>query len=293
LQERILIKKEKERIRLMSRIGYWFSAFLILTLAVTACSQQSGSKQVDMQQQMKNMTQKMAMDSQVQRAFLKGREFIIQKDNKLRKEIFNQNLREQKGMLSDPDLFLKMADMNIDLTRKTLNTPGNMQDRLLETNLETIQKIKASPTKRNQLIKALQQARDDAMKDKQMKNLLLKKGMDEHYLALNTPAVTPMVLDYTLDVQDRIMMSPFSKKRMLKSQMKSLKAMAGDPEIRPQLVAFMIQLMKDPAMQKEMQKMMMQMMRQQMQMMQSQMSKSSGKQSVQPMKQSRSISNQS
>src|SRR4051794_33888512 len=102
-----------------------------------------------MQQQMKNMTQKMAMDSQVQRAFLKGREFTIQKDNNLRKEIFNQNLREQKGMLSDPDLFSKMADMNIDLTRKTLNTPGNMQDRLLQTNLETIQKIKASPTKRN------------------------------------------------------------------------------------------------------------------------------------------------
>jgi hypothetical protein len=46
-----------------------------------------------MQQQMKNMTQKMAMDSQVQRAFLKGREFTIQKDNNLRKEIFNKNLR--------------------------------------------------------------------------------------------------------------------------------------------------------------------------------------------------------
>jgi hypothetical protein len=239
-----------------------------------------------MQQQMKNMTQKMAMDSQVQRAFLKGREFTIQKDNNLRKEIFNQNLREQKGMLSDPDLFSKMADMNIDLTRKTLNTPVNMQDRLLQTNLETIQKIKASPTKRNQLIKALQQARDDAMKNNQMKNLLLKKGINEHYLALNTPAVTPMVLDYTLDVQDRIMMSPSSKKRMLKSQMESLKFMAGDPEIHPQLVAFMIQLMKDPAMQKAMQK-------KQMQMMQSQMSKSSGKYSVQPMKQSHSISNQS
>lgn len=276
--------KNEERIRLMSRI-YWAFTFFIFILAVTACSQQSGSQQGGLQEQMKNMTQKMAMDSQVQRAFLKGREFTIQKDGNLRKEMFHQNLREQKGMISDPDFFSQMADMNIDLTRKTLNTPGNMQDRLLQTNLETIQKIKASPAKRNQLIKTLQQARDDAMKDKQMKNLLLKKGMDEHFLALNTPAITPMVLDYTLDVQDRIMMSATSKKRMLKSQMESLKAMAGDPEIRPQLVVFMIQLMKDPTMQKEMKKMMMQIMRQQMQRMKSQMNKSSGKQSVQPMKQ--------
>lgn len=94
-----------------------------------------------------------------------------------------------------------------------------------------------------------------------------------------------MVLDYTLDVQDRIMMSSSSKKRMLKNQMDSLKAMSSDPEIRPQLVVFMTQLMKDPAMQKEMKKMMMQMMRRQMQMMKSQMNKSTGKQSVQPMKQ--------
>lgn len=220
-----------------------------------------------MQEQMKNMTQKLAMDSQVQRAFLKGREVTIQNDGNLRKEMFLQNLREQNGMIQDPEFFAQMADMNMDLTTKMLNTPGKTQDRFLETNLEVFEKIQAFPAKRNQLIKTLHQARADAMKEKQMRNLLLKEGMDEHYLALHTPSVAPMVLDYTLDVQDRIMMSPSFKKRMLKSQMANLKAMAGDPETRPQLVSFMIQLMKDPAMQNEMKKMIMKMMKQQEQMM--------------------------
>ncbi|MBA4603804.1 hypothetical protein [Thermoactinomyces mirandus] len=255
---------------------HWHLIFLVFLLAAVACSGKSGSQQFGTEK-MQNMTRKLAMNSQVQRAFLKGRELTMQQDSNLRKEMLTQNLREQKGMFSDPGLFSQMADMNIHLTRKTLNTPGDMQDRLLETNLETFRKIKESPEKRNQLIRTLQQARDEAMKEKQTRSLLLKKGMDEHYLALNDPAVTSMVLDYTLDVQDRMMKSPSSKKRMLKNQLKSLKAVAGDPEMRPQLVAFMMELMKDPAMQAEMEKMMKQMMNSQI--------KKSAEQSTPPAKQ--------
>lgn len=260
----------------MNGKAYWYLILLIFIITATACSGNNGSTQFGTKE-MQNMTQKLAMNSQVQRAFLKGRELTMQQDGNLRKEMFTQNLKEQKGMASDPGLFSQMADMNIHLTRKTLNTPGEMQNRLLETNLETFQKIKDSPAKRNQLIQTLQQARDAAMKDQQMKNLLLKKGMEEHYLALNEPSVTPMVLDYTMDVQDRIMKSSSSRKRMLKNQLKSLKAMAADSETRQQLVAFMMELMKDPAMQAEMKKMM-------MQMMKAQMKKSAG-QSTPPAKQ--------
>lgn len=260
----------------MNGKAYWYLILLIFIITATACSGNNGSTQFGTKE-MQNMTQKLAMNSQVQRAFLKGRELTMQQDGNLRKEMFTQNLKEQKGMASDPGLFSQMADMNIHLTRKTLNTPGEMQNRLLETNLETFQKIKDSPAKRNQLIQTLQQARDAAMKDQQMKNLLLKKGMEEHYLALNEPSVTPMVLDYTMDVQDRIMKSSSSRKRMLKNQLKTLKAMAADSETRPQLVAFMMELMKDSAMQAEMKKMM-------MQMMKAQMKKSAG-QSTPPAKQ--------
>ncbi len=245
---------------MMNGKGFFYLTLLMIMLTGTACSGNNGTTQFGTKE-MQNMTQKLAMNSQVQRAFLKGRELTMQQDGNLRKEMFTQNLREQEEMISDPGLFSQMADININLTRKTLNTPGDMQNRLLETNLETFQKIKDSPVKRNQLIQTLQQARDAAMKDKQMKNLLLKKGMEEHYLALNDPAVTSMVLDYTQDVQDRMLTSPTYKKRMLKNQLKGLKAMAADSEIRPQLMAFMMELMKDPAMQAEMKKMMMQMMK--------------------------------
>ncbi|GGE11567.1 hypothetical protein GCM10011571_11170 [Marinithermofilum abyssi] len=239
----------------------FLSVLMILTTSCT--SKQEGS----LQEQVKKMTQDMAMDSQVQRAFLQGRKETAESDGQLRREMFAQNLSEQKGMLNDSAIAPHLLDLNMDMTQRALND-NKMQERYLQTNLLTLKKIASDPAKRNQLLQTLQHARQDALNNHKMRLSLLKQGVLEHYDALNTPGITPMVLDYNMDVLERISTDPTQKKRLMTSQLATLKAIAKDPQLRPQLIAFMMELMKDPAMQKEMKKMMMpmlQMMKQQMQ----------------------------
>ncbi len=222
---------------------------LFFTIILNACnSKQEGSSLRD---QIKNMTQEIAMDSQVQRSFLKGRQETVQSDGKLRKEIFFQNLREQRGMLEDPQIGPELVDFNLDVTEQALD-----KERFLRGQIQAMEKIAQTPNQRNQLLTTLQDAHKEAMKDQKMRLLLLQGAIDDQYRALKTPVTASRILQYNMDVTERVLKDPKQKKRMMRTQMELMRSVAADPELRPQLIMLMIQLMKDPAMQKEMQKMM-------------------------------------
>ena len=219
-------------------------------------------------ERMKEMTQKMAMDVNVQRAFLKGREKTVETEDGVRKEIFRQNLREQRAMLQEPEMGPQLVHFNMDVTEQALKSAE--RDRFLNVNLKAMDMIAADPKKRNRLIRIFGEAREKAMKEnRKMRVDLLKKGMNEHYAALDT--VTSMVLDYNLDVLERTLTDPNQKKRLLNSQFRVMRAIARDPQLRPQLVDLFIELMKDPRMKDEIKNMFMPMMEKMMEQMERQM----------------------
>lgn len=194
--------------------------------------------------------------------------------------MLEQNLREQREMMQDSGVATQFLHLNADIMDRTLHS-SETKKRLLDTNLEIMKGLSADPEKRNQLLITLKQAREKALREKRMRHLLLKHGLDEHYLTLNTPELTPGVLAYNMDVLEKTLKNPGQKKRLMKSQLQTMKAIAEDPELRPELIALLIQLMKDPAMKKEMEKMikpMMKKMEQQMKARMMQMIKSSQQQ---------------
>jgi hypothetical protein len=247
----------------MARISV---AVLLILISASACT--GNDQEGSLGERMKEMTQKMVMDAHVQRAFLKGREKTVATDGTVRKEIFQQNLREQRAMLREPEIAPQLVRFNMDVTEQALRS--GERDRFLNVNLEAMDRIAADPAKRNRLIRTLQKSREQAMKeDRRMRHDLLKEGMDEHYAALDT--VTPMVLDYYMDVLERTLTDPTQKKRLMSNQFRVMQAIARDPQLRPRMIDLFIELMKDPKMKKEMMNLFMPMMEKMMKQMEQQM----------------------
>lgn len=147
---------------------------VLILFSTTACV--SNDQKESLGERMKEMTQQMAMDVNVQRAFLKGREKTVETEDGVRKEMFQQNLREQRAMLQEPEIGPQLVHFNVDVTEQALKSAE--RDRLLQTHLKAMDMIAADPKKRNQLIRTFGEAREKAMKeDRKMRVDLLRKGM--------------------------------------------------------------------------------------------------------------------
>ncbi|WAH38750.1 hypothetical protein [Alicyclobacillus dauci] len=187
---------------------------IALALGTTGCSPQQQQQKpqggAEVGTQVRGMIQKMALDAEIQRAFLEGRKKTVQSDSSVQAEAYQQNLREQKGMAEEPQIARQMAGVNMAVSEKALADPL-VKDRYMDLNLSGLRSITQDPVKRNDLMAILLQAREATLKDGKMRDRMLKDGINESYAALASLNTRPSVLDYQMDVAEQASIDPTQK----------------------------------------------------------------------------------
>jgi len=105
-----------------------------------------------------------------------------------------------------------------------------------------------------QVQKAMLDGRKRALQDPTIGPQFLQQELEESRLVFNDVTLGPQVLDLQADMMARAASAPGPDRKLAAAAVTALQQALRDPNLRPQLVAALVDLMQDPAVQAEMQK---------------------------------------
>ncbi|MDQ0340072.1 hypothetical protein J2S00_002867 [Caldalkalibacillus uzonensis] len=225
---------------------FWPVLVIMMVLVTTGCQQQG---------QMKAQTiEKMAKNDAIQRSFSEGRLQTVQKNNKTGRVILRNSLSEQQHMLKDPELRDRLIQFNVDVNKLMTNTKEGQQQ-LMDSTLAIMEKMTEEEDKYRRLVKSQQEARAKAVRDSDLRQAILEQNLTEQELALKHDATARRVRALTLQTNEQLLKDQQLKNRLLKQQIEAFGAIAENPDLRADMADAMLLLMKDPKIQKELEKM--------------------------------------
>jgi hypothetical protein len=200
----------------------------------------------------------------IQNAFSEGRLQVTLQDENSRKHILSNTMREQQLMVEDPDLRQDFLMFNAELNRLLTEHPEGLEQ-LQNSTLKVMDKIVEDDEKNRHMIKNNLESRQYGLENKEVRKQLLHQNIQEQKMILKEPDVAKELKRFTLDTNEALMKDPEFSREMLEQNIKAFHEIAKDPDLRSKMADAMLLLMKDPKIQKELEKMIKMVVQQEMQ----------------------------
>ncbi len=225
---------------------------LIFSIAMTTgCNPQGQGQQT---QSFQKASENMAFNQSIQQAFSDGRLKVIQANEKTKRSILQNTLKEQQVMMADPQLLSQLLGLNVKLNQMmTTDTAGKEQ--LMDSSLKVMEGINDDANKHYRLMKIQNESRMEAMKNQQLQNEILKQGIKEGYLTLENPATMQDAKELSLKTTEAIARDKKLNSKLLLQQIEGFRTISETPDLRSKMADAMLPLLKDPKIASELEKM--------------------------------------
>ncbi|PZE21686.1 hypothetical protein [Paenibacillus xerothermodurans] len=208
----------------------------------------------DGQMNMQDMTNNMAHDESVQRAFSDGRIDVMNKDEQTKRSILQNTMDEQNMMMNDPQLSEQFVELNINTNRMMTSSPKG-QEQLKQSTLTVLDGINQDFNELRSLTRIQAASRRQAVTDAELRNVILQQNVQEQALALNHAATSQNVKELSLKTTSAIMNDNVLRTSLLKQNVQAFGGITGTPALRSEMATAMLPLLKDPKIAAELEKM--------------------------------------